>query len=813
MSKTFVAWLELPSRAIAGKEQQQLGNKPSTNNYFARNRVAGESEIAAGTTLHYFVPGQQLADASEKRQDQGQIVPGFAVAATGQPNAAPVPAASVFPAEAEQKISQQLAADVPNSGPANAPTPSTPALEPAATPPTPSQASPEIPQRQIIRNRPREFEVRSFDDAFATIASVAHEEGGFISSTSSDKLANGKVRGSITLRVPPEHLDRLLLKLRALGDLKSQQIGDTDITKEYTDLDSELRALRAMETRLIDLIKDAKGAVKDLVAAEKQLAEYRVRIEKIEGEIRYYNNLVGMATLTITAYEKDIQKPTAAAEQENVNLSVETEDVESKYTDARKILDDAKGRIIDSELKKHDAGQFAASITAEVPPEKADFVAAQLKQLGTVATFNRDRKQTTTGGNGTPNDKIQVEQKPTRFTIALYNLANIAPRETAVLTIAVPNVEAAFKEVITDVRRVPDDGKLGDGQPKLKPIGRIVTSAINGQQPDQMTADIRADISSDQADSVLNAIRNLGEVMNSSLSENPDTANVTAAKRGIQLRIVNVAAVPARESRTLTTVAATVPDAYSKLIAALQTLEANGSARILTSQLNQSDPRTINAQLAFDVKRDSLPAIEKAFTDAGIDTLSRNITRSNDTANTLDSKIHFQIDQLQSADTLAPRRTTTLGIEADNVEKSLENLRAQLDKENLSHIQYSISKESSGRITAHLIADIPVASTMTVLNHIHDIGGTEKVNQVIDDPQVPDTRFAKDRIDLTLSSRESLVASDHGLLATTRAALASAAAALLWSLYLILTGLLFIGPWLALAWLLYRITKRPKVPA
>ncbi len=802
---------ELPSRAIAGKERQQLGNKPSTDNYFARNRVAGESEIAAGSTLHYFAPGQQLADAREQRQDQGQIVPGYTLGATGQFNAVAAPAASVFPAEAEKKISQQLATDVPNSGPANAPTPSTPALEPAATQPTQSQASPEIAERKIIRNGNVEFEVRSFDDAFATVSSVTREEGGFISATSSDKLANGKVRGSITLRVPPDHLDRLLLKLRALGDLKSQQIGDTDITKEYTDLDSELRALRAMESRLIDLIKDAKGQVKDLVAAEKQLGEYRVRIEKIEGEMRYDNNLVGMATLTITAYEKDIQTPTAAQEQENVTMNVETEDVETKYTDARKIIDDAKGRIIDSELQKHDAGQFAANITAEVPPDKADFVAAQLKQLGTVATFNRDRKQTTTGGNGAPNDKVEVEQKPTRFTIALYNLANIAPRETALLSIAVPNVEAAFKDVITDVRRVPDDGKLQDFQPK--PIGRIVTSSINGQQPDQMSADIRADISADQADTVLSAIRNLGEVMSSSLSENPDTANVTAAKRGLQLRIVNVASVPARESRTLTTVAQSVPESYNKLITALQSLETNGSARILASQLNQSDPRTINAQLAFDVRRDSLPAIDKAFTDAGIDTLSRNITRSNDTANTLDSKIHFQIDQLQSADALPPKRTTTLGIEADNIEPAIETLRTQLQKDGINHIQYNISKESSGRITAHLIADIPLASTMTVLNHIHDIGGTEKVNQVIEDPQVPDTRFAKERIDLTLSSRDSLVASDHGLLATTRAALASAAAALLWSLYLILTGLLFAGPWLALAWLLYRITKRRKVAA
>ncbi|MGN6367917.1 MAG: DUF4349 domain-containing protein [Phycisphaerae bacterium] len=797
----------------------------------ARKRLAGDSTVhsfgvdrAAGqkageVALNYFSPGQQLADAEGKQRAFGGFAAGTGINAGNTPVAAASPAAAPTLAEASSSSSSQIGGaggEFKNgqvshqvvlggvAGPVDAPGPA--GTQPSPT--TPSVGSAEISERKIIRNGTVEFEVRSFDDAFATVSSVVHEEGGFISSTSSDKLANGKVRGSITLRVPPEHLDRLLLKLRALGDLKSQQIGDTDITKEYTDLDSELRALRAMESRLIDIIKTGNGAVKDLVAAEKQLGEYRVRIEKIEGEIRYYNNLVSMATLTVTAYEKDIQTPTAAQEQENVSLNVETEDVEAKYADARKIIDDAKGRIIDSELKKHDAGQFAATITAEVPPDKADFVAAQLKQLGTVAAFNRDRKQTTTGGNGTPTPGVEVEQKPTRFTIALYNLANIAPRETAVLTIAVPNVEAAYTQVIDDVRRTPD----AKDAPQ-KPVGRIVTSSINGQQPEQMSADIRADITANQADAVLASIRNLGEVMNSSLSENPDTANVTSAKRGLQLRIVSTASVPPRESRTLTLVAQAVPESYNKLIAALQSLEANGNARILTSQLNQSDPRTINATLAFDVKRDSLPAVDKAFADAGIDTLSRNISRSNDTANTLDSKVHFQIDQLQSADALPPRRTTTLGIETDNVEHAIDTLRTQLQKDGISHIQYNISKESSGRITAHLIADIPVATTMTVLNQIHDIGGTEKVNQVIEDPQVPDTRFARERIDLTLTSREALVASNQGILATTRAALASAAAALLWSLYLILTGLLFLGPWLLLGWVVWKMSKRRKAAA
>ena len=124
---------------------------------------------------------------------------------------------------------------------------------------------------------------------------------------------------------------------------------------------------------------------------------------------------------------------------ENVNLSVETEEVETKYqTACRKILDDAKGRIVESQLKNTDADHIAASIVADVPPEKADFVADQLKQLGKVASYNRDRRQTTSGGPGAPLPNTQVEHKgyAVQHTFALQPMANLA-RETTVLRIAV----------------------------------------------------------------------------------------------------------------------------------------------------------------------------------------------------------------------------------------------------------------------------------------------------------------------------------------------------------------------------------------
>src|SRR5262249_33838038 len=147
------------------------------------------------------------------------------------------------------------------------------------------------------------------------------------------------------------------------GELKSQRIAAQDVSKVYNDTESELRAARAMEGRLLEIIKTGKGDVVDLLKAEKELAVWREKIEKMEGELRYYNNLISLSTLTLTLNERDIKTPTSASEQETVNAGIETDDVETAYADALKAISDAKGRVTASELKKYEAGQFGASIT------------------------------------------------------------------------------------------------------------------------------------------------------------------------------------------------------------------------------------------------------------------------------------------------------------------------------------------------------------------------------------------------------------------------------------------------------------------
>jgi hypothetical protein len=514
-----------------------------------------------------------------------------------------------------------------------------------------------------------------------------------------------------------------------------------------------------------------------------------------------------------------------------VNLAIETEEVETKYAGARRIFGEAGGRIVESQLKNTDAEHIAATITAEVPPEKAEFVTAQLRQLGRVANFTRDRRQTTSGGPGAPPPNLQVEQKDARISISLFNLANLAPRETTNLTLAVRDVDASYRAIVAILQQAAAGpaatmpgagGGAGGGAPGeqgARPAARVIATNLAGQEPEQMSADIRAELRSEQADGLLRAIREAaakgnGELLTSTVVQNADAASTTSAKRGLQLRIVNIAGVPARESQNLRLVAQDVGASYGKLLTALQALAAAGNARVISSHLAQSDPRTVTANLAFEARREALPAVEKAFAEAGVDFLGRTINRAPASSNALDSKVSFQVEEFKSAEALDPRRTYSMTVQVENVEKAVEALRSSMGQEERKgggngprEVDFSVSRSTSGDSVAQLVLESPEGETGSLLERVRGLG-TPRSDQITQNTQVPETRFAKDRLQVTLVSREAIVSADKGLGSTLRAALSSAAAALLYSAYLVLTGLLFLAPFALVLYPVWRMVKK-----
>ncbi|MBI3408797.1 MAG: DUF4349 domain-containing protein, partial [Planctomycetes bacterium] len=315
----------------------------------------------------------------------------------------------------------------------------------------PQQPEPVPASRKIIRTGDVEFEIDQFDAGVAAVTKLINAiPGAFIATINSDKLANGKVKGSIVVRMPPERLDKFLLDLRGdfakTGDLKNQRIGSQDITKQYFDLESRLRAARTMEDRLIDIIKKGKGEIKDLLAAERELGVWRTKIEEMEGEIRYFNNQVSLSTLTIALTEKEIRQAASMVISERINMRIETEDVEKSLQTALAAVTGAKGRVLKSDLKLHAAGQYDAILQFEVAPAAADKVRDQLKQLGIVTQHDSERQQQAVGGTETLGE-IKSRQSDVQFNVVMYNIADIKPRDTFQLQVAAQDVPAEFRKL------------------------------------------------------------------------------------------------------------------------------------------------------------------------------------------------------------------------------------------------------------------------------------------------------------------------------------------------------------------------------
>ncbi len=222
--------------------------------------------------------------------------------------------------------------------------------------------APASANRKLIRNATVQLEIVSFDDAVQKITAFANEEHGYVATTNSEKQANGKLRGEVVVKVLPENLDRLLQKLRGLGELKNQTLGTEDVTKAYFDTDARLKNAHVMEQRLIDMLNVKTGKVADLLQVEKELGRVREEIEKMQGDLKYWDSQVQFATVTISLAEKDMEEPAAFLLKERAQLSLYAPDVEKIYNDI-KALASPKVQITNAQLNRDYSGRVSATIS------------------------------------------------------------------------------------------------------------------------------------------------------------------------------------------------------------------------------------------------------------------------------------------------------------------------------------------------------------------------------------------------------------------------------------------------------------------
>ena len=177
-----------------------------------------------------------------------------------------------------------------------------------------SQAAPLDPvpsDRKIIRNAELRLEADSPEEVQRRVTAIAEAKGGFVvesQQSGGDGRTGKRDTVSMTLRVPAEKFAETLDEIRReAGSVVMEHITGKDVTEEFIDIEAWLKAQLALEAQFMEIMKQA-NSVEQALSVQRQLADVRSDIERIEGRKRFLENQASLSTVKLR-----IETPAAIA--------------------------------------------------------------------------------------------------------------------------------------------------------------------------------------------------------------------------------------------------------------------------------------------------------------------------------------------------------------------------------------------------------------------------------------------------------------------------------------------------------------------
>ncbi|HEX6731876.1 MAG TPA: DUF4349 domain-containing protein [Pyrinomonadaceae bacterium] len=158
--------------------------------------------------------------------------------------------------------------------------------------------------RKIIKNAELTIEVASPAEAQRRVASIAETYGGFVVTSEtkqSEKSDPTKptLEVKLTARVPANQFDATVGAIEKLATgIVHQNISGNDVTEEFIDLEARIRTQKALELQFLQIMKQA-GKITDALEVQRQIADVRTDIEKLEGRKRFLENRASLSTISV----------------------------------------------------------------------------------------------------------------------------------------------------------------------------------------------------------------------------------------------------------------------------------------------------------------------------------------------------------------------------------------------------------------------------------------------------------------------------------------------------------------------------------
>ena len=172
-------------------------------------------------------------------------------------------------------------------------------------------AAAETTERMVMYNARMTLAVENVEETISAIEDKTTEMKGYVVQSSAYEQ-DDNMYGSVSVRVPSEKLTSFI---EDIGDMSEKVIQKSiegqDVTEEYVDLESRLRAKQAVESRLLDLLNRAE-TTDDLLKVSEDLARVQEEIEQIKGRKQYLENRTDYAEVSLDIEDASVHVPEIA---------------------------------------------------------------------------------------------------------------------------------------------------------------------------------------------------------------------------------------------------------------------------------------------------------------------------------------------------------------------------------------------------------------------------------------------------------------------------------------------------------------------
>lgn len=160
--------------------------------------------------------------------------------------------------------------------------------------------------KKIIKNGTISVEAKDVDAAYEGIMKIVDELGGE-EFNKNYSISGDYKRMQLVLKIPPENLNLFQDKITEYvgkGKVRNINIVSSDITSEYYDYSARLESYQASRDQMLELLKKAQNIDETLII-QAEITRLQADIDSLQGQIRMWDKLIAMATITLYIDQED----------------------------------------------------------------------------------------------------------------------------------------------------------------------------------------------------------------------------------------------------------------------------------------------------------------------------------------------------------------------------------------------------------------------------------------------------------------------------------------------------------------------------